>query len=178
MNQVGASASRSEGTSKADTLTLLVAGSGSASADPARRENDHGAAGRCRAVLYRVPVDSSDQLLYSVRWPEGAIMASIVSENTETRLWRDETKIHSEPVSELGAGSTAILDRIRETKRPVALRHEGRAIAVVVDIESYQSLLDEVDLLRDVQLGLADVEAGRVIAHEEVRELLHKRYPG
>ena len=95
-------------------------------------------------------------------------MASIASKTT----------IRSEPASELGANSTAILERVRESKRPVALRHEGRDIAVVVDIESYQRLLDEVDLLRDIQVGLADVEAGRVIAHDEVRELLHKRYPG
>ncbi len=88
------------------------------------------------------------------------------------------TKIRSEPASELGRNSTAILDQVRETRRPVALRQEGRNVAVVVDIESYQSLLDEIDLLRDIQVGLADVEAGRVIAHEDVRELLHKRYPG
>lgn len=55
----------------------------------------------------------------------------------------DKTKIQSEPVSELDANSTAILELIRET-----------------------------------QVGLADVEAGRVIPHEEVRELLHKRYAG
>ncbi len=89
-----------------------------------------------------------------------------------------KTKIRSEPVSELGANSTAILELIRETRHPVALRHEGRDVAVVVDIESYRSLLDELDLLRDIQVGLADVEAGRVIPHEEVRELLHKRYAG
>ena len=88
-----------------------------------------------------------------------------------------KTTIQSEPASELGADSTAILELVRETRRPVALRHEGRDVAVVVDIESYQSLLDEVDLLRDVQVGLADVEAGRVVAHEEVRKLLHQRYP-
>lgn len=88
-----------------------------------------------------------------------------------------KTTIQSEPASELGVDSTAILELVRETRRPVALRHKGRDVAVVVDIESYQSLLDEVNLLRDVQVGLADVEAGRVIAHEEVRELLHNRYP-
>ncbi len=95
-------------------------------------------------------------------------MPPIASKNT----------IRTQPASELGADSTALLELVRESKRPVALRHEGRDVAVVVDIESYQSLLDEVDLLRDIQAGLADVEAGRVIAHEEVRGLLRKRYPG
>ncbi len=87
-----------------------------------------------------------------------------------------KTALQSQAISELGANSSAILERIRETRRPVALRHEGHDVAVVVDIDSYQSLLDELHLLRDVQAGLADVEAGRVIPHEEVRELLKKRY--
>jgi predicted transcriptional regulator len=38
--------------------------------------------------------------------------------------------------------------------------------------------ISELKLLRDIQIGLADVEAGRVIVHDEVRELLHQRYPG
>ena len=90
----------------------------------------------------------------------------------------DRTVLRREAVSDFGANSAAILSRIRETKRPVALRHEGRDVAVVVDIESYRSLLEEIDLLRDIQIGLADLEAGRVIPHEEVRELLKKRYAG
>ncbi len=104
-------------------------------------------------------------------------MTSIAS---KTKLPRRGTSgtIWCEPVSELGANSAAILELIRETKRPVALRHEGHDVAVVVDIESYQGLLDELALLRDIQVGLADVKAGRVIAHAEVRELLHKRYAG
>ncbi len=89
----------------------------------------------------------------------------------------DKANIRSESVSELGADSIALLELVRETRHPVALRHEGRDVAVVVDIESYQSLLDELDLLRDVQVGLADVEAGRVIAHEDVQRLLRQRYP-
>ncbi len=90
----------------------------------------------------------------------------------------NKTTIWSEPASKLGTDSSAILDQVQETKRPVALRREGQDVAVVVDIESYQGLLDEVNLLRDIHVGLADVEAGRVIAHEEVRTLLRKRYPG
>ncbi len=82
------------------------------------------------------------------------------------------------PVSELGANSAGILELIRESRRPVALRFEGRDVAVVVDIESFQGLLDELEFLRDIQVGLADVEAGRVIAHAEVSELLDKRYAG
>ena len=39
-----------------------------------------------------------------------------------------------------------------------------------------QSLLDELDLLRDVYRGLADVKAGRVVPHDEARARLLARY--
>jgi len=41
----------------------------------------------------------------------------------------------------------------------------------MVDVEGYESLVEELALLRDVHRGLADVEAGRVIPHDEVRAL-------
>ncbi len=37
-------------------------------------------------------------------------------------------------------------------------------------------LLEEHDLLRDILLGLADAEAGRVVPHEEARARLMARY--
>jgi predicted transcriptional regulator len=39
-----------------------------------------------------------------------------------------------------------------------------------------QSLLEEIDLLTDVRRGLADVEAKRVVPHEEARSRLLARY--
>ncbi len=44
-----------------------------------------------------------------------------------------------------------------------------------VDIQSYQSP-EEVDLLRDVHRGLADVEAGRVVPHDEAKARFLARY--
>ena len=73
--------------------------------------------------------------------------------------------------------TVSLLDTVRETHRPVLLTQDGHDVAVVLDIESYHSLLDEMELLRDVRSGLADLEAGRVVAHEEVRRLLKDRYP-
>jgi predicted transcriptional regulator len=41
---------------------------------------------------------------------------------------------------------------------------------------SDQFMLEELDLLRDVHRGLADVEAGRVVPHDEARARLLARY--
>jgi antitoxin YefM len=81
-----------------------------------------------------------------------------------------------QPAADLQSRAEGLLRQVRDTRRPVVLTEEGRGTAVLVDIASYQSLLEELDLLRDVHRGLADVEAGRVVAHDEARARLLARY--
>ena len=80
------------------------------------------------------------------------------------------------PVADLRTRMETILEQIQSTRRPVVVTQEGQDAAVLVDIESYRSLLEELELLKDVHRGLADIEAGRVIPHEEVRAFLLDRY--
>jgi prevent-host-death family protein len=79
------------------------------------------------------------------------------------------------PAADLQSQAEKLLRQVQETRRPVVLTQEGKSAAVLVDVESYQALLDELALLRDVHRGLADVEAGRVIPHEEARARLTAR---
>jgi len=46
------------------------------------------------------------------------------------------------------------------------------------ELRSQAEGLLEIDLLRDVHLGLTDVEAGRVVPHKEARARLLARYQG
>jgi antitoxin YefM len=82
----------------------------------------------------------------------------------------------SQPVSELEAKAAELLRRVQETRRPVVLTEDGKGAAVLVDLESYQDLLEEIEILRDVHRGLADAEAGRVTPHDEARARLLARY--
>ena len=88
-----------------------------------------------------------------------------------------ETKLESQSITDFGADPATTLKQVEEQHHPVVLTRQGRDVAVVVDVESYQRLIDELALLRDVHRGLRDVEAGRVVAHEEVAALLKERYP-
>jgi prevent-host-death family protein len=81
-----------------------------------------------------------------------------------------------QPASDLQAHAAELVRRVQETRRPVVLTEHGREAAVLVDRESYQELLEELELLRDVHRGLADVEAGRVVPHDEARARLLARY--
>lgn len=80
------------------------------------------------------------------------------------------------PAADLRTRVEGLLEQVRSTRRPVVVTQEGKGAAVLVDLESYRSLLDELELLKDVYRGLADLEAGRVVPHEEVRTRLLDRY--
>ena len=73
-----------------------------------------------------------------------------------------------QPVSEFRANAAAMLEQVRSSGRPLVLTRRGRGAAVLLDIASYQDLLNELEELRDVHRGLADVEAGRVVDHDQV----------
>lgn len=74
-----------------------------------------------------------------------------------------------QPVSDFRANASSLLQQVRDTGRPVVLTQRGRSAAVLLDIQSYQRLVDELDELRDVQRSLGDVAAGRVVQNADVR---------
>jgi len=75
------------------------------------------------------------------------------------------------PVTDFRANSAAMLEQVRNSGRPIILTQRGRSAAVVIDIRSYQALLDELDELRDITRGIADADAGRVHSHDDARSL-------
>lgn len=72
------------------------------------------------------------------------------------------------PVTEFRAHTSAVLEQVHATKRPVVLTQHGRSAAVLLDVELYEQLVEEVALLRDVATAEAQIEAGMVVPHEEV----------
>ena len=83
-----------------------------------------------------------------------------------------------QPVSDFRAQAASMLQQVRETGRPIVLTQRGRGSAVLLDLRSYQAMLDELELLRDIHRGLTDAAAGRVVEHDSVLEQLKDRYRG
>ena len=54
------------------------------------------------------------------------------------------------PLSEFQRGAKMFLDKLKETKAPIVLTVNGKAAAVVQDAESYQKLIDRLELLESV----------------------------
>jgi prevent-host-death family protein len=87
---------------------------------------------------------------------------------------RPSTDVH--PVTEFRAHTSALIEQVQTTKRPVILTQHGRSAAVLLDVGIYEGLLDEISLLRDVRTAEAQIAAGDTIPHEVVAQQLRERY--
>jgi len=63
-------------------------------------------------------------------------------------------------LTEFRAEVARYIAQVQTTKRPLILTQHGRSSAVVLDVEAYEALLDELALLRDVQEAELEIEAG------------------
>ena len=79
------------------------------------------------------------------------------------------------PVTDFRSNTSATLGRLHATKRPVILTQHGRGAAVLMDVDVYEDMLDEIALLRDVRIGEEQIEGGQVAPLGEVVERLRKR---
>jgi len=80
------------------------------------------------------------------------------------------------PAPDFRSHTSPVIEQVQKTKRPVVLTHHGRSAAVLLDVEAYEALIDEVALLRDVRTAEAQLDAGMGIPHAIVEARLRERY--
>lgn len=79
-------------------------------------------------------------------------------------------------LSDFKRNTVDLLERIRKTGNPMVLTINGKAELVVQDARAYQALLDRLDAIEAVQLGLADVKAGRTAPAAHVFARLRRKH--
>ncbi len=80
-----------------------------------------------------------------------------------------------QPVTEFRANAAQFIEQVRETGEPVILTQHGRSAAVLLDVDAYESLMDELALLRDVRMSEEQVAARRGLSHAVVAKKLRSR---
>jgi len=80
-----------------------------------------------------------------------------------------------QPLSAFRQNAAGFLDQIRLTKRPLVLTQHGKGAAVVLDVEQYEALLDELELVRDLRQAKAELARGEGVSHDEVVAELRER---
>ncbi len=79
------------------------------------------------------------------------------------------------PLSEVRANIAAVIGQVQDTKRAVILTQHGRSAAVLLDVQTYEELLDELELLRDVRAAEDEIVSGEGMPHGKARAEVLRR---
>jgi prevent-host-death family protein len=80
-----------------------------------------------------------------------------------------------QPVTEFRAKAAQFIEQVQQTGQPVVLTQHGRSAAVLMDVESYEAMVEELALLRDVRLAEEQIAAGKTRSHSVVAKTLRER---
>ena len=82
------------------------------------------------------------------------------------------------PVTEFRANTSAVIEQMHASKRPVILTQHGRSTAVLLDVDVYEEMVDELEFMRNLQVAESQIAAGQAIPHEEVARRMREKYLG
>ena len=80
------------------------------------------------------------------------------------------------PVSAFRARAADLIERVRSTRRPLVLTQRGRSAAVIIAVEEYEDLVEEVETLRDIRTAEEQLDAGRTVSNRLARCQLRSRF--
>ena len=80
------------------------------------------------------------------------------------------------PLSEFRANAASFVQQVQGTKRPVILTVHGRSAAVLLDVGEYETLLDQLELIRDVKTAEGQLKRGRTVSQSKAREKVLVRF--
>lgn len=72
------------------------------------------------------------------------------------------------------ANVASFVDQVRETGRPLVLTQHGRSAAVLLGAADYEALIEELEVLRDIQVSERELAEGRGIPHDQVAQELRE----
>ena len=75
-------------------------------------------------------------------------------------------------LTDLKVRSSEIVRQLQRTHRPVLLTRRGRGVAVILNLEQYEHLVDRAEFVEAVQEGAEAVARGDVHPHEEAVTIL------
>ncbi len=74
------------------------------------------------------------------------------------------------PLSEFRANAASFIEQVRSTKRPLVITQHGKSSAVILDVHEYESLLEKIDLLQDIQTAESQLDMGLGLEHETAKK--------
>jgi prevent-host-death family protein len=79
-------------------------------------------------------------------------------------------------LAEFKARASEIVRKVRERGRPVLITQNGKPAAVLISPADFDRLAERERFVSAVEEGIADSEAGRVVADEDLGRELDRRF--
>lgn len=86
-------------------------------------------------------------------------------------IFTDDVK----PVTDLEVQASAMVDQVVRTGRPMLITRRGRGVAVLVDVEQFERMQEELAFGQAVDEGAAQAERGEFATDAEVEAVLGHR---
>ncbi len=78
------------------------------------------------------------------------------------------------PISYIKSHTAEMIRQVEEKKNPIVITQNGEAKAILMDVSSYQNLMDAVNLMKIISIGENDIRNGRIIGHDEAKSRFKK----
>jgi prevent-host-death family protein len=101
----------------------------------------------------------------TIKRTSGGTMARRLNLNTDIR-----------PVSEFRANAAELIEQVKSSRRPLVLTQRGHSAAVVMDVNEYQRLIEEIELLTDVNVATRQIQRGEGVSDRTAKAELRKRF--
>ncbi len=72
------------------------------------------------------------------------------------------------PVGEFRARSGQMLERLKTSGRPLVITQNGRPAGVLITPEEFDRMRNQLEVAREIEEGLADLDAGRTMTTREL----------
>ena len=79
------------------------------------------------------------------------------------------------PLSEFRSKVTSCMDQVHKTKRPLLITQNGKSSAVLMDVSEYESIIERLELLQDIQIAKSQIQEGKGIKHSEAKKMIIDR---
>jgi len=83
-----------------------------------------------------------------------------------------------EPVTELKSRSSQLIQQTHDTQQPIIITQNGRATAVLMDIQAYERQRKALHLLKILAQGDQAYLHGRYVRHPEARQHFRSKLEG
>jgi prevent-host-death family protein len=79
------------------------------------------------------------------------------------------------PISYIKTNAADMMDYINEHKNPIIVTQHGEARGVLMDIESYQGMINAFSIMKLIQISEKAIQDGKVYDNEEVFSEIRKK---